>query len=192
MEAYPLHWPAGWTRCKYPQHSRFACTFASARDSILHEIHLMGGRNPIISTNNELRRDGLPYANARQPEDKSVAVYFTYKNEQVVFACDKWNKIEHNLQAIRKTIEAMRGVERWGVSDMLKRAFTGFKALPENESVGNGWWEILEVDMLATSAIVKTAYYNKAKKFHPDNQETGDAEKFKQIKAAYDVYNNAK
>ncbi|MEW8253739.1 MAG: hypothetical protein AB2747_05255 [Candidatus Thiodiazotropha taylori] len=83
----------------------------------------------IISTNLRLRRDGEPYATQRQPEDQGVAVYFKYKGKPMVFACDQWRYIHDNMQAIAKTIEALRGIERWGASDMMERAFTGFVAL---------------------------------------------------------------
>lgn len=62
IEAHPLQWPTGWERTTHPKPSRFECTFAKARNGIMDEIRLMQGRNPIISTNIELKRDGLPYA----------------------------------------------------------------------------------------------------------------------------------
>jgi hypothetical protein len=187
-EAFPLCWPVGWQRTKRPTSARFSCSFAAARDGIIHEIKLMGGRSPIISTNIPLKRDGLPYAGFKQPEDKGVAVYFMYKDKQVVLACDRWDKIEHNLQAIRKTIEAMRGVERWGVSEMLERAFSGFIALPETatEITQSTCYDILEVNKDATLGEIIAAYRHLAKKYHPDNQSTGDEEKFKRLKSAYD------
>lgn len=189
--AYPLHWPQGYPRTKYPGRSRFDNTFASARDGIIAEIKLMGGKLPIISTNIELRRDGLPYSGQKQPQDKGVAVYFTYKNEQVVFACDKWDKIEHNLHAIRKTIDAMRGVERWGVSDLLNRAFVGFKALPESGAVDldvpdpQTCWDILLLQPFASKDIIERSYKALRKLYHPDNLLTGNHEKFVALEPAY-------
>lgn len=35
--------------------------------------------------------------------------------------------------------------------------------------------------------ILKSAYRKLAMQFHPDNQTTGDAEKFKEIQAAYEI-----
>lgn len=187
IEAYPLCWPVGYARTKRPQDARFKTTFAIARDCIIEEIKRLGGKSPIISTNIPLKRDGLPYASFRQPEDAGVAVYFTYQGQQVVFACDKWNRIHDNMQAIRKAIEAIRGLERWGVSDMLKRAFTGFKALSQNVEENLSWFEILGCSEYADEEEIKSAYRKAAKKYHPDNSETGSAEKFKRIKTAYDV-----
>jgi len=183
-EAYPLQWPAAYKRTRYPQSSRFGSTFASARDGIIDEIRLMGGRNPIISTNIPLRRDGLPYASLRAPDDKGVAVYFTYNKNQVVLACDRWDDVTDNMQAIRKTIEAMRGMDRWGVSDMLNRMFTGFKALPENAG-GNTWWEVLGVTKDADVGEIKLAYHALAKRYHPDINRS-NPKYFTVVKAAYE------
>lgn len=46
------------------------------------------------------------------------------------FACEKWQDVYGNIYAIGKTIEALRGIERWGTGDMVEQAFTGFVALP--------------------------------------------------------------
>jgi hypothetical protein len=135
-EAYPLQWPQGRPRTERwrRERAKFDVTFTRARDNIVAEIGRLAGRYPdpqiVISTNIALRRDGLPLANQRQPDDPGVAVYFLYKKRQMSFACDRWEKIEHNMQAIAKTIEALRGITRWGTGDMLEAAFTGFTALP--------------------------------------------------------------
>ena len=129
-EAYPLSWPVGVPRTRHPAQSAFGeVTIHRATQELLWEIERMGGRLPVVSTNLELRNDGLPYSKQRPIADHGVAVYFTRKGHQMVFACDRWNRIEHNMRAITKTIEAMRGIERWGSSDLMERAFAGFEAL---------------------------------------------------------------
>src|SRR4051812_33906231 len=90
-EAYPLHWPAGWPRTRYPKGARFEASFASTRDSLFKQIKLLGGMHIVLSTNVSLRRDGIPLAGQRQPTDKGVAVYFLRRNRQMVFACDRWD-----------------------------------------------------------------------------------------------------
>lgn len=52
------------------------------------------------------------------------------------------------------------------------------------------WYAILGVTQNAEPEAIKGAYRALAKKFHPDNSETGDAEKFKSIAAAYAVLSN--
>jgi len=187
IEAYPLAWPESYQRTQRPDRSRFNTTFNSAVNKILSEINLFGGTNVIISTNKPVRIDGLPYATAREPDDSGVAVYFTFNGQQVVFACDKWDSTKDNLKAIAKTIGSMRGIDRWGVSEMLNRIFTGFKALPSGEN--KKWFDILGVSENASRDEIKKAYFQKAKIYHPDNQETGDNDMFIKVKNAYDNAN---
>ena len=145
-------------------------------------MRLFGGTNLIISTDLKLRLDGLPYSNQKQPDDQGVAVYFTFQKEQKVIACDSFDKIGCNLWAIGKTIEAMRGIDRWGCSEIITKAFTGFTALPEKTQ--NEWWQVLEVDPTATNEEIKNAFRRLAKKYHPD--VAGNDTHFKKIKEAYE------
>lgn len=170
IEAFPLSWPMGWPRTAYPKVSRFDVTFAQSRDGLMEQIRLLGGRLPILSTNVALRRDGLPYANQSEPSDRGVAVYFEWKGQQRVFACDRWDRVKDNIRALEKTIEAIRGIERWGASDMLDRAFSGFTALPAPGAKRN-WREVLGIGpgvVPVTAAIVEDQFRRLAKKHHPD------------------------
>jgi hypothetical protein len=187
IEAFPLCWPIGYPRTKYATGSRFrGSTFDQARKGVINEIKRLGGTSVIVSTNLPLRNDGNPYASAPQPEDRGVAVYFTYKNNQVVFACDKWNQIGDNMKAIEKAISAIRGLERWGVSDMLNRAFSGFKALPENANASSNkdCYAVLGIPKTATADQIRAAYREKVKTAHPDNG--GSNELFIETQTAYE------
>lgn len=171
VEAYPLHWPEGWPRTRSPARSRFDVTLATARDELFAEIARMGGGYPVLSTNLELRQDGLPRASQRDPDDAGVAVYFIRKGKQMVFACDRWDRTRDNMRAIQKTIEAMRGIERWGASDMLERAFSAFEALPAPGSRPKRTWrEVLGLSagIAVTTQTINFAYREKSKKAHPD------------------------
>jgi hypothetical protein len=152
---------------------------------LINEIALLGGKEVIISTNLALRQDGLPYATRTEPEDSAVAVYFTYRDTQRCFACDKWSRVKDNIQAARKTIGALRGIARWGTGDMMERAFDGFTAaLPSPENAGGeAWYAILGVAADATEAAVKLAYRRAAAKAHPDRG--GDSIEFDNVQRAW-------
>lgn len=195
-EKYPLQWPIGYPRTKYPSRSRFGSQpFGRTRDAIMSELDKLLNYNErktiVLSTNIPLKQDGFPYANYRQPDDKGVAVYFEYKKEQVVLCCDAWNTIEHNMWSIAKTIEAIRGIERWGVSDFLKRSFTGFTALPPKaeDQPKREWWSVFNYAQKPGSAAwdregFKAQYISLAKKAHPDAGGSNAA--FQELNEAYD------
>ena len=88
------------------------------------------------------------------------------------------------MVAIRKTIEAIRGIERWGASDMMNRAFQGFVAL---EHTGSHWSDVLGVARNADPELVKHTYKQLRSRYHPDNG--GDPDKFNAVLKAWEEYN---
>lgn len=173
IEAYPLSWPAGYPRSRFPQRAIFKTAFAKTRDQLTHELSLLGATQVVISSNIPLRRDGLPYAGQAQPKDPGIAVYFLWQKEQRVLACDKWDRVEDNLHAIELAVGAIRGLERWGVSDILKRAFQGFTALP-GPSAKPPWWHVLDCERSAPLETVERVYRTYAKECHPDRNGQGE------------------
>jgi hypothetical protein len=145
------------------------------------EIGRMSGQYAVLSTNIELRRDGLPYSGQKPPADVGAAVYFLRKGKQMTFACDRWDRVQDNIHAIAKTIDAIRGIERWGSSDMMERAFAAFEALPAPEQ----WWQVLGVRSDATVFEIDRAYRDLAKDAHPDRG--GSDEQMSRLNAARDA-----
>lgn len=179
-QRYPLTWPAGWQRTPLHRqsHSPFKVTPDKAYRELMQELDRLGARDVIISSNLKIRQDGAPYASQPRHNDEGIAVYFTRKGQQVVLACDKFYKREANMRAITKTIDAIRGIERWGSSDMMERAFTGFTALPAPG--GMDWRQILD------ESDPESSYRRLRRQHHPDHG--GDAEEFIAVQAAWDAF----
>jgi len=187
----PLTWPAGWRRTESTIPSRFGqgkrpLTIAKAIDFVLAELKRkgIGSCNIIISTNLKLRLDGYPYSNQKEPQDKGVSVWWKEGESRKVIALDKYNKVADNLYAIGKTIEAMRGIDRWGSGEILERVFDGFVALPnlEDEDEIPNWMQVL--DYFGDDPQQLTEKYKIARsKAHPDNG--GSNSKFNAVVAAY-------
>lgn len=194
----PLSWPTGWPRTKHPKTSRFGSwnrkpTVHEGTSYVLNELRLMKATDIIISTNLQLRKDGLPRSGQITPKDAGVAVYFTHENEQRVLACDAFNTVGDNLHAIGKSVEAMRGLDRWGCSEILNRAFTGFKALPE--STGHGirpWHEVLDVAPNARSEDVIKSYKKKVRELHPDANPMASKEAWHELQNAHKQWQSLK
>ncbi|MNX74673.1 hypothetical protein D3C86_1061190 [compost metagenome] len=188
ITAFPLTWPPHRPRTPASRTEASAFdrtrTFGSVRDELIREVERLGGRKLIISTNIPLRGDGLPYATYRQVRDYGVAVYFRYREKDMCFACDRWRRIEDNMHAIVKTIDALRGVARWGSGDMMAAAFTGFAALPPPDKPD--WQAVLELRdlLLPTREDIERAYRRLAGIHHPDRG--GDAARMVEINRARD------
>jgi hypothetical protein len=156
------------------------------RDELLGQLKLLGAKGIVLSANLRLRQDGLPLAGQAQPADPGVAVYFTYKGKDVCFACDRWRKVEDNMQAVRHTIDALRGIARWGTGDMVDAAFTGFAALPAARVAHRPWWEVFGMHRSSSVEEVTEWYRQLAKDNHPDRG--GDQVKAAEINGAWEEF----
>lgn len=198
-EAYPLMWPEHQPRTQpgSRRHAKFEMDFGRARDELVRELKLLSAQDIVISSNVPLRRDGLPLADAREPVDPGVAVYFdrhrtirragtweTLKTPFVI-ACDTYSRVKWNLRAVGATVEALRAIERHGSTSMLEQAFTGFAALPAHVTADPPWWETLGVSADATPAQVRARFHELAQRHHPDHG--GEANVMAQINRAVDA-----
>lgn len=202
IPAYPLQWPEGWKRtdahrrarakfgrqaqsCHGSWKIREGLTIAQAVRRVRDELGRMGIRDDdlVISTNLELRLDGLPRSNQREPSDPGVSVYWTQKRGDAprCMAIDRYDRVADNLAAIAATLDAMRAIERHGGAEILNRAFTGFAALPNGSTAH--WSDVLDVPATASRAEIEAAYRRLRSLHHPD--KGGDAEQFDRIQKAY-------
>lgn len=171
IEAYPLHWPEGWPRRNRWQRntSKYEVTFLKARDELVRELGLGRCKHVVVSTNVPLRRDGIPLAGQREPEDPGVAVYWTDKNGKPrVIACDVWRTVRENLRAVGLAYASLRQIERTGASELLERAFQGFARLPAAEDC----WTVLGVERGASRERLTQRLRELALLHHPDRGGT--------------------
>ena len=182
-EAYPLTWPRGWKRAIVPGKARYGeWTISQAVKEVYAEIRLLGGSKVIISSNLTLNLDGSIRGGQAQPNDRGVALYFTRGKNALCFACDKWNKVEHNIRAIALAVHSLRQLDRCGSSEILDRAFTGFIGLPA--PVEPPWY--VNVSQDAPVSIVHAAYRERVKVLHPDRG--GSHEGFIQAQRAWETF----
>lgn len=172
--AYPLAWPHG--RPRTPAHQRREAAFRSARSTgvqgaitvpdayerLSGELNRLAVRYSVLSTNLELRRDGRgPLAGQRQPADPGAVVYFQLGGKPIALSCDRWATVAANMAALAAHINAMRGMDRWGVGSV-EQMFAGFVALPPP----NDWRSALGNP--ATLADAEAAWRERMRRVHPD------------------------
>lgn len=183
---FPLVWPDRWQRTSAHErgHSRFAeHSVAHAFDFLCKQMWQLTDSWIMSSNVPRNKRDGNPESRGKLISDPGIAVYFKFKSKPHSLACDKWVRVEDNIWAIAKHVEALRGQDRWGVGT-LEQAFTGYLALPGvGQSSGHSWWTVLGVPINATEDQVKEAYRVLAKKHHPDRN--GNSELFVRINEAW-------
>lgn len=180
---YPLTWPPGWPRTESGRRQRanFKTTLARSLEFMREEVRRLGGKNLVISSNCTL--------GDANPDDPGVCAYFEYQDIRAAIPCDRWHRVEDNLHAIAKTIEAMRGIDRWGAKHMLKAAFTGFAALPApGKGSGKGWREVLgfPADRTPPHSEILSNYRHLRAKHHPD-KPGGSAEMFGAVQNAWEL-----
>ena len=188
IEAYPLHWPIGYKRTTRREQSRFKQTMDGAQRFLRDELSRLGASSLVISTNIPVRNDGHMYAAymSKRIDDPGVAIYFKLRGKDMTMCCDKFERVWENAYSLGKGIEALRGMDRWGVSEFLERAFTGFTALPESTTVERNIWDILGLSVKpADLNDVHAAYRSRAKVAHPD-ADGGSTEAFQDLRNAYD------
>ena len=188
IEAFPLCWPDGWKRTLPHERegSRYRVKFTEARDELIAELKLLGAKDFIISTDIQLRRDGIPYANHREPNDPGVAVYWTDERGQPrVLACDQWATVRENLRAIGVTVASLRSIARARAGEILNRAYEGFARLPEHGFMD--WKTVLGFERVRFVSLedLNRRYRELSKERHPDSGGSNQA--MVQLNQAYEL-----
>lgn len=134
LPVHPMReWPGPPTPDYMRQYGRFAkLTPGVALHSLREELGRINAKDCRIQIDvrdRDITRFGELRADAR-PGSPGVVVYATHpKQGDLRFACDTYRTWYHNVRAIAMTLEALRGIARWGaVRD--EQQFAGFKALP--------------------------------------------------------------
>lgn len=184
--SFPLYWPESWPRTDLQnrKHARFDDrSVYEARKILAEEIRRFGASDLIISSNLELKLDGTPRSNQRQPDDRGVSIYFNRDDVGMALACDIYLTVEDNLWALCRTLQALRQIERDGSPALINRAFKGFAQLADPDELP--WWSVLHVTKDATKEQITSAYRVQAFATHPDHG--GSTEAFDQVQKAYDA-----
>jgi len=188
ITAYPLSWPDGWPRSKTrTENSPFQVTSGQAIEDLYGELERLGAKSIVLSSNLTINTFHKPYAKQPKQDDPGIAVYFILNDVQMVMARDKYSDWRDNIRSLGLAIVALRGLHRHGGAHMMERAFNGFAALPNPESID--WRVIFGVHETFTKtaalAVVEKRYRQLSSRHHPDHG--GDEAEFDRITKARDA-----
>ncbi len=117
------------------------------------------------------------------PADSGVCAYFELNGKRLAIPCDRWDGVKYNVQAIAKTIEAMRGIERYGAKHMIAAMFKGFLSLPAPKGK-RPWREVMGATYQSYGQIdLSNLFKDRARLAHPDTG--GSNEKMQELNQAY-------
>lgn len=128
-------WPGAETKTR--KSSLFRATYESTLDMLESELWHLGATETTIHAGfalQDIRNDGWPRA-GKAPSHPGIILtsncVFQGKRESITLQCDTYLDWKANLRAIALTLEAMRAVDRYGVSQ--GRQYEGFKELPSGQ-----------------------------------------------------------
>jgi hypothetical protein len=177
-------WPGRPTPNHLRQRSRFDTPFSKTVEQLKEELRRINARDVVIQTTFHSMqfspRTGWPYADA-EPETPQVILSFTSpKNGPLSFPCDTYEAFDCNLRAIVLALEALRAVDRYGVTRNAEQ-YAGWKKLaaPVESHLFNTA-EDAEAFINENGGTYRAA----AAKLHPDNKETGSHDLFVKLQAA--------
>jgi hypothetical protein len=111
-------------------HSPFRAPYQDTIDLLEREVRMLGARQVIVElaiAEGDLRNDGQPYASTR-PRHPGVTVAFESRHGALKYTADKFATWTENLRAIALGLEALRKVDRYGMTSRGEQ-YAGWKAL---------------------------------------------------------------
>lgn len=137
----PLRWDGPTT----PAHDRrsrwtFKASWQSTLDLLDRELRELGARDLVIEADfreQDIRIDGMPRANARQPVHPGVRIAFESKHGALVYATDSCEFWQHNVRSIALGLESLRAVDRYGITRRAEQ-YQGYKAITAGTAMPAG------------------------------------------------------
>jgi len=182
-------WPR--PRTKYTQCSRFKSSFSTTVSDLERELYQIDAKAATVCLDlspGDIRLDGQLRAGIK-PRSSAVllVVEMRFNKPPRRFPCDSFDKWQDNLRAIALALEALRTIDRYGVTSAAGEQYRGFEALPAPN--GDYWSKDQARDFLR-SIIGNTidlvsladAIRECERRTHPD--VGGDADKFKKVQQA--------
>jgi hypothetical protein len=173
-------WPGEQTRSR--RHAPFRSSYSKTMQLLDRELIAVNARAVVIQlalTEGDIRRDGRPRADSRPAYPGVILAFESTKTGPVRMPCDKFTDWESNLRAIALSLEALRKVDRYGVTRRAEQ-YRGWQALPpagDKSEVEKAAVKLVtlstgsagDVSKVMTNPEAYTLVYRLAvKRWHPD------------------------
>jgi hypothetical protein len=168
-------WPKKPTPAGSRQSARFRGSYAQTLKLLEKELRAIDANHITIEaefSESQIRNDGLPRAGAT-PAGPAVCLHFEKgKSKQVIsLPCDTFRLYTDNLKAIALSLEALRKVDRYGVTQGAEQ-YKGFMRLeaPDPKRAAKDFF-VVHLGVPESSidwTDIKPHYAELARKFHPD------------------------
>jgi hypothetical protein len=176
-------WPGEPTR--HRARAPFSASLGSTMSLLARELSQLSARLVVVQIamqEADFRIDGIPYANA-SAEHPGVVIAFESKHGPLKFAVDTFTSWEDNLRAIALGMEALRKVDRYGVTKRGEQ-YTGWKALPMSTDPADAIQTREQAENYLSerwSGDIRRALFET----HPDRG--GDTDEFRKVQRAREL-----
>jgi hypothetical protein len=195
-------WPG--ERTRYPGRSKFRAGHNDTLELLDRELRHLAAKNVVIQADcdkSQIRMDGMLYSGARL-RTGGVILTFDSKLGPLSYPCDKYSDWHDNLRAIALSLEALRAVDRYGVTRRAEQ-YKGWTRLPA-PAEANGFATLEDAarflcetflgpspafaedtvaKLLSDVEEFRLCYRGAAQILHPD-RNSGDDTKFKRLQKA--------
>jgi hypothetical protein len=189
-------WPGKKTPPGARAESRFKAPWSRTLDDLDRELFHLDARDVLIQgyfRQSDIRNDGWPRSGVFPSEPGVILSFKTPKKDapNLSFPCDTYTRYTDNLRAIALSLEALRAVERYGVTRHSEQ-YKGWAKLPPAPDKMSAHDAVVFISLNSGFAGIgaanfKDAYRAAAKRLHPDNSETGNPHLFHLLTQAKEV-----
>lgn len=109
----------------------FKADWADTLDLLERELQYLAAVDVVLEADfreQDLRLDGMPRSNAREPVDPGVRLSFGSKHGPLIYQADSCVFWQHNVRSIALGLEALRAVDRYGITHRAEQ-YSGWKQI---------------------------------------------------------------